>query len=77
MIDKITVEELIEEVYADQLDLMRELDLSPKERNEQKEKIKEKILECESLDDLFEGLKKLGYPQAEINEYLLSFFIES
>lgn len=77
MIDKITVEEFVEEVYQDQLDLLKESDLSPKERNEKKEKLKEFILESESLEELFDALKKLGYSQSEINEYVLSIFIDS
>lgn len=77
MIEKITLEELIEEIYNDQLDLLKESELSPKERNEKKEKLKENILECESLDALNEALKKLGYSLSESNEYILSFFIES
>lgn len=77
MIEKITIEELIEEIYADQLDIIRESEISAKERNEQKENIKKNILECESLEELFDGLKKIGYPQAEVNDYILSFFIDS
>ena len=77
MIEKITIEELIEEIYADQLDLIRESEISAKERNEQKENIKKNILECESLEELIEGLKKIGYPQAEVYDYILSFFINS
>lgn len=77
MVEKITLEELIEEVYQDQLDLLKESELSPKERNSHKEVIKESLLECENMDDLFAGLKKLGYPQVEANEYIFSFFIES
>lgn len=77
MIDKITLEEFVEEVYQDQLDLLKESDLSPKERNEKKEKLKEFILESESLEELFDALKKLGYSQSEINEYVLSIFIDS
>lgn len=76
MIEKITLEELIEEVYQDQLDLLKESDLSPKEKNEKKEQLKELVLENESLEDLALCLKKLGYSKDEANEYILSFFIE-
>jgi hypothetical protein len=76
MIDKITLTDFIEEVYNDQIESIKSLDLTPKEKNEQKETIKETILECESLDDLKSNLLKSGYRDEEINEYLLSFFIE-
>jgi len=77
MIDKITLEELMEEVYADQLDILKDSDRSAKEKQEYKVKIKENIFEVETLDDLYNGLRSLGYSDSEINEYLLSFFVES
>lgn len=76
MIDKITVEDLIEEVYQDQLDLIKESDLSPKEKAEKREAIKDSILECETFEELKSSLKKIGYKEVETLEYFLSFFIE-
>lgn len=76
MIDKVTLEELIEEVYQDQLDLLKESDLSSKQKTEQKEVFKETILECENIEDLKSALKKQGYRETEILEYFLSFFLE-
>lgn len=77
MIEKITLDELIEEVFQDQLYLLKDSELTPKERNEKKEKLKESILECDSIENLCASLKKLGYSADEVNEYLLSFFVES
>jgi hypothetical protein len=37
MIDKITVEELLEIVFEDQIDSLKDMDLSSKEKKEQKE----------------------------------------
>jgi len=76
MIDKVSLEEFIEEVYADQLDLLRESDLSTKQKAEQKEVLKETILECENMEELKSALKGLGYREVELLEYFLSFFIE-
>jgi hypothetical protein len=77
MIEKITLDELIEEVFQDQLYLLKDSELSPKERNEKKEKLKESILECDSIENLCVSLKKLGCSADEVNEYLMSFFVES
>jgi hypothetical protein len=76
MIEKITQEEFIEEVYSDQLQLIKSLELTPKERVDRKEKVKEFILESESIDDLLNGLEKIGYSSDDIFQYILSFFIE-
>lgn len=76
MLDKITAEDLIEEVYQDQLDHIKESDLSPKEKAEKREMVKDSILECENMEELKTSLKKLGYREVETLEYFLSFFIE-
>ena len=76
MIDKITVEELIEIVFEDQIDSLKDMDLSSKEKKEQKESLKEDILESETLEVLKTRLLKYGYREEEVGEYLLSFFVE-
>lgn len=77
MIEKITLDELVEEVYADQLDILRDSDYSSKDKVERKEMIKEFILECETIEDLFLGLEKLNYSSSDAYEYILSFFVDS